>query len=63
MSKPKESPYGRVHYVRLPKALYKELNRIADVEFRTLNSIIQQAVKEFLDRRAQGDSKKGQQGA
>jgi len=37
--------------IRIPEEWHKELYKIAEDECRTLNSIINQAIKEFLKRR------------
>lgn len=37
--------------IRLPVSWFKVIEKIAEKECRTLNSIINQAVKEFLEKR------------
>lgn len=44
----KPNPQNPVVFVRLPKEWKVELDRIAKAEFRTIASVIRQAINEYL---------------
>jgi predicted transcriptional regulator len=46
---------NRVTAIRIPKEWHAELYQIAEEECRTLNSVANQAIKEFLKRRKEGE--------
>jgi len=52
---PKTIP-SKIIYFRLISPAWKELERIAIAECRTISSIVRQAVKEYLERRSKSAS-------
>ncbi len=51
---PKTIP-SKIIYFRLVFPAWKELERIKIAECRSVSSIVRQAVKEYLERRAKSD--------
>ncbi len=41
--------------IRIPEDWHKELYQIAEDECRTLNSLINQIIKQFLEKRREGE--------
>lgn len=51
-----KKPYGKIIYVRFPIPLAQAIDKIALGEFRTSQSVIRQAVQEFILKRSESGS-------
>jgi len=52
MTKDKKEATSQPVFVRVPSKLYTQAKDLASTEFRTLASVINQALKEFFDKRS-----------